>query len=80
MPARYHEGARKAYNTGRKRIYSDIEPVSAQKEKERMIREQIKRKKGPRPHKFPANWTKFERMAKTKKKKGLIKVSDLLYG
>lgn len=76
MPARYHEGARKAYNTGRKRIYSDVESIRIQKEKERMIREQIKRKKGPRPRKFPTNWTRFERMAKAGKDK-LINVGNI---
>ena len=80
MPARYHEGARKAYNLGRPPIYTDVESTRSQKEKERMIREQIKRKKGPRSSKVPKQWTRFERMAKTKKKEGLIKVSDLLYG
>lgn len=79
MPARYHEGARKAYNTGRKRIYSDAESIRAQKEKERMIREQIKRKKGPRPRKLPANWTRFERMAKAGKHK-LTNVGSILRG
>ena len=79
MPARYHEGARKAYNTGRRRIYSDVEPIGAQKEKERMIREQIKRKKGPKPRRVPANWTKFERTAKAKKRK-LINIGKVFCG
>jgi hypothetical protein len=79
MPARYHEGARKAYNTGRSRIYTDVESVFSQKEKERMIREQIKRKKGPRPRKLPANWTKFERLTKTGKRK-LINIGSVFRG
>ena len=79
MPARYHEGARKAYNTGRKRIYSDTESADVQKEKERMIREQIKRKKGSRSRKVPASWTKFERMAKAGKRK-LINIGKVVRG
>ena len=46
MPAKYHEGAKKAYKSGRAPAYSDVESISEQEEKERMLREQIRRKSG----------------------------------
>ena len=46
MPAKYHEGAKKAYKSGRSPAYNDIESIDEQKEKERMLREQIRRKFG----------------------------------
>jgi len=46
MPYRYHEGAKKAYKSGRHPEYSDIEPIHEQREKERMLKEQIRREFG----------------------------------
>lgn len=56
MPFYYHEGAKKAFKKGRQPVYTDILPVGEQREAERMLREQIRRKTGwePKPKKkFP---------------------------
>jgi len=61
MPYKYHEGADKAYKSGRAPIYSDAISAETQKETERILREQIRRKRGTRkPRKgWPKAWTEI---------------------
>jgi len=62
MPFLYHKGAKKAYQKGRAPVYSDTESGAAQKELERMLREQIRRKTGYAPKRrkrFPEKWLRW---------------------
>ena len=71
MPYKYSEGAKKAYKTGRSPAYTDILPAEEQKERERMLREQIRREFGERPRKkVPIEWNYLDFLAlNTKAKK-----------
>lgn len=70
MPALYHKGAKRAFRKGRGPAYSTDEPVSVQRERERMLREQIRRREPElltpkelkeiekRKKKWPEAWSK----------------------
>lgn len=79
MPAKYHEGAKKAYESGRTPIYSDEFSAEEQKKWEIMMREQIRKETGYTPKEkkeWPKAWTPAPIAMNTKAKKirkGLLK-------